>query len=35
VLSAVQGKGEPERSAIIEEFKRLGVMYLTSVLPAA
>lgn len=31
VLPAIEGWGEPERSAIIEEFKRLGVYYMESV----
>ena len=30
VLPAIEGWGEPERSAIIEEFKRLGVYYMQS-----
>ena len=30
VLPAIDGFGEPERSAIIEEFKRLGVYYMQS-----
>ena len=28
VLPAIEGWGEPERSAIIDEFKRLGVYYM-------
>jgi hypothetical protein len=30
VLPAIEGWGEPERSAIIEEFKRLGVYCASS-----
>jgi AcrR family transcriptional regulator len=30
VLPAIEGCGEPRRSAIVEEFKRLGVMYMES-----
>jgi AcrR family transcriptional regulator len=32
VSPAVEGRTEPHRSAIIEEFKRLGVMYMQSVI---
>lgn len=32
VLPAIEGRGEPERSTIIEEFKRLGVFYMQSVI---
>ena len=32
VLPSIEGWGEPERAAIIEEFKRLGVFYMQSVI---
>lgn len=32
VLPAIDGRGEPERSIIIEEFKRLGIFYMQSVI---
>ena len=32
VLPAIEGRGEPERSAIIGEFKRIGVFYMQSVI---
>lgn len=32
VLPAIEGRREPERSIIIEEFKRLGIFYMQSVI---
>ena len=32
VLPAIEGRSEPERSIIVEEFKRLGVFYMKSVI---
>ncbi|MFN8466029.1 MAG: TetR/AcrR family transcriptional regulator [Caldilineaceae bacterium] len=32
VLPAIEGRNEPQRSIIVEEFKRLGVFYMQSVI---